>query len=278
MKSESELLELLDKFTDPSISQDERDEAEKILNQYPEKLLLYQKLIAGIQESRKRELIAYIRENYHSSESKATVWTWIRATVAIATFTFIVFITINYFMPGENLYRKKDKNKTANAQVKGEKTSEIKEIKSKEKIFIPRQKTEIVSENNDSTDDEDPLLTEEEDLFEIKEDLLVSDTLIHIISKRVSKDSTIIQTDTVQKSAAVLVEFWRSPLNYKGYKFNNKKLLLYGIKAPYLIRLLKLGEDVFLFYNGKIFLLTRDNEFYQYEEFEDPVLFKLLNN
>ncbi len=66
------------------------------------------------------------------------------------------------------------------------------------------------------------------------------------------------------KPLMVYVEFWRSPINFKGYKFNGKKLILYGINFPYEIYLLRDSDEFILRSTHNEFVLTRDNNFHKF--------------
>ena len=66
------------------------------------------------------------------------------------------------------------------------------------------------------------------------------------------------------KPLIIYVEFWRSPINFKGYKFNGKKLVVYGIDSPFEIYLLRDGDEFILKIPHNEFVLTRDNNFHKF--------------
>ena len=66
------------------------------------------------------------------------------------------------------------------------------------------------------------------------------------------------------KQIMIYVEFWRSPINFKGYKFNGKKLVVYGILFPYEIYLLREGDEFILRTPHNETILTRDNNFHKF--------------
>lgn len=57
------------------------------------------------------------------------------------------------------------------------------------------------------------------------------------------------------------VEFWESPLNYKGYKKNKNFLVLYGIKQFDLLTLKLIKNDLYLCYSNSYYLLENTSEF-----------------
>ena len=57
------------------------------------------------------------------------------------------------------------------------------------------------------------------------------------------------------------VEFWESPLNYKGYKKNKNYLVLYGIKQFDLVDLKYIKNDLYLCYSDNYYLLENSSDF-----------------
>jgi hypothetical protein len=86
--------------------------------------------------------------------------------------------------------------------------------------------------------------------------------------KTVSGDTTAQEPETISaksksrdKSGQLFVEFWQSPVKYKGYKFNGKKLILYGIELPYEIYVYKDDNAVFLIHPFGETELTEQSNF-----------------
>ena len=57
------------------------------------------------------------------------------------------------------------------------------------------------------------------------------------------------------------VEFWESPLNYKGYKKSKNFLVLYGIKQVDLLVLKMIKNDLYLCYSNNYYFLENTSEF-----------------
>ncbi|MFI5149543.1 MAG: hypothetical protein ACHQRM_07390 [Bacteroidia bacterium] len=73
-----------------------------------------------------------------------------------------------------------------------------------------------------------------------------------------------------------LLEFWTSPLNYKGYKMNRNKLVLYGLPDSETIKLFQLDEEIYLQYNNLTYHLEYGNDFRAYEKvLSEAILSKL---
>lgn len=57
---------------------------------------------------------------------------------------------------------------------------------------------------------------------------------------------TIPKAKNKDKNNQLFVEFWQSPVQYRGYRFNGKKLILYGIEHPYEIYVYKDDNVIYL--------------------------------
>jgi hypothetical protein len=72
------------------------------------------------------------------------------------------------------------------------------------------------------------------------------------------------------------VEFWVSPLNYKGYKMNRNKIILYGFADPENTRLFKLDEEIYLHSSSGVYRLDYTSDFRPYERVtNEAILAKL---
>ena len=134
------------------------------------------------------------------------------------------------------------------------------------------ENTQTVSENentdfvNDIMDLDSLVSTYDKNTFELKfksiksvTDSILVDSLMEILAAK-----SVGRNSQQQKPLLIYVEFWRSPINFKGYKFNGKKLILYGINFPYEIYLLRDNDDFILRSTHNEFVLTRDNNFHKF--------------
>ncbi len=70
---------------------------------------------------------------------------------------------------------------------------------------------------------------------------------------------------TVFKTIHINVTYWRSPSGYIGYKFNGKKLMLFGITPPFRLTLLKQEDEIGIREEeGNIFYLINDDNFHKF--------------
>ena len=161
--------------------------------------------------------------------------------------------------------------------------------------IIQTEKIEVESNSNES----DTLLTMNDSLFWVADTFnttasandsanMVED--IHIRRERliayksvalvqlaiqVNKDSTIKEALGIDspKQTAVSVEFWESPLNYAGYKFSGKKLVLYGLSPQLSYKVYKRNNNYFLYAQEVYYRLRETNDFVNYQEVDKDVVF-----
>lgn len=68
------------------------------------------------------------------------------------------------------------------------------------------------------------------------------------------------------------VEFWQSPLNYKGYQLGKNKLILYGLNESEKLQLFLWNGGLFLKVQEQFVRLERKGEFKSFEKITDPTL------
>lgn len=76
---------------------------------------------------------------------------------------------------------------------------------------------------------------------------------------------------------ALQVEFWRSPLNYRGYKMSKNKLVLFGSDPADELQLYKLEETIYMKNRAGVFRLDFTSDFRQPERISDASLLARLN-
>jgi hypothetical protein len=76
-----------------------------------------------------------------------------------------------------------------------------------------------------------------------------------------SIDSLLIDNNIQIPKDGLLVEFWKSPVNFKGYRLTTKKLVLYGIYDFSDIKFTYKVDALIMNFNGKDFLLRCNDEF-----------------
>lgn len=86
---------------------------------------------------------------------------------------------------------------------------------------------------------------------------------INTDSKRV--DSLLID-DNLVMNPYLRVEFWKSPINYSGYKLGNNKLVLFGVYEPEKMKLEQTGDQLLMIYKGLAYELQQSEEFVQLDK------------
>ena len=75
--------------------------------------------------------------------------------------------------------------------------------------------------------------------------------------------------NTKKSSSTIRVEFWQSPINYKGYKMTKNKVVLFGINAGDVIKLFLLEDNIFIKHNQNYYKLYFTDDFKQFEKVTD---------
>lgn len=121
------------------------------------------------------------------------------------------------------------------------------------------------------------------DLSLIKRDQMTNFRMITVRNADLKKekqeaiaDSTLVESSNPKKPGLIRVEFWQSPLNYKGYKANRNKIVLFGIDADEQVSIVRMKNALYLIHAGSCFLLDETEEFRTYIRVTDPLLIKQL--
>lgn len=98
-----------------------------------------------------------------------------------------------------------------------------------------------------------------------KDELLLKKEIVlnqHIDSKL---DSLMGVTPKQTDGQMVTVEFWKSPINYRGYKRSPKKIVIYGVSKYNEAQFVCTEKNVFLIDNNKKYLLKMTDAFLKLE-------------
>ncbi len=121
-----------------------------------------------------------------------------------------------------------------------------------------------------------------EDEIVVRKDELLSTKTFEVIdleptAKMSVKDSMLlkvsgIKEDRTNSKQFFNIEFWSSPLNYKGYKLGKYKLVLYGIPSAEALKLYKLDDAIYLNSGSIIYRLEYSSDFKQYDRITDEFI------
>jgi hypothetical protein len=80
-----------------------------------------------------------------------------------------------------------------------------------------------------------------------------------------------------KKTDFFMVEFWKTPLNSKGYKMTRNRVLIYGIKENADLMMVKLDDDFYLKNNSEVYHLNYSTGFKPMEKVNESSLLQKLN-
>jgi len=123
---------------------------------------------------------------------------------------------------------------------------------------------------------------EDENINVLKEELMS----VKNITLKNYDDSKIERTDSMlremsgintNKSDIYLIEFWKTPLNSKGYKMTRNRVLVYGLKDNDDLKIAKINENYYLKNNTEVFKLSYSSEFKPMERVNEENILRKLN-
>ena len=94
-----------------------------------------------------------------------------------------------------------------------------------------------------------------------------------------SKDSSDIQKTRLDgtKSDLYFVEFWKTPLNSKGYRFTKNKIMLYGFDDFSNLTLYEIDHSFYIKSSDQVYKLLYSSEFKQLDRVLDSELLAKIN-
>jgi hypothetical protein len=120
-----------------------------------------------------------------------------------------------------------------------------------------------VTNANDTTTTPNDTLNDNNET--IRKDELLETRLIEISTNKINKisanDSLLADVANVPTSASnvlrtITVEYWQSPINYKGYKMAPNKLVLFGLSPDEPLSITELNNDVFLKHANNVYKIS----------------------
>jgi hypothetical protein len=182
------------------------------------------------------------------------------------------------------------KNKNSNAKNDSTQTSTTNYLGSNQTTDGDKNSEIIGSENTeeniDSTENNKTLGNgNDENIVVLKDQLLKTqkEKVIKIIgqeNKLNTKDSLLkknagIKENTINQE--LTIEYWQSPLNYKGYKLAKNKLIVFGISEDEPLKIFVYGNSLFLRFQGQYVKLENHQEFKSFEKYTDQEIISILD-
>jgi hypothetical protein len=141
-------------------------------------------------------------------------------------------------------------------------------------------------ENTDSTDSNKPIGNiNDENIVVLKDQLLKSqkEKIIKIVgqeNKLSTKDSLLKKNAGIKENKLnqeITIEYWQSPLNYKGYKIAKNKLIVFGINEDEPLKVFGYGNLLFLRFQGQYVKLENHQEFKSFEKYTNQEIISILD-
>ncbi len=120
--------------------------------------------------------------------------------------------------------------------------------------------------------------------------VVMTNQLISVLSVPLKKNDTDMvvkknrQTDSTLESMSDItdekeqsnyrIEFWKSPLNYKGYKMSRGKIVLYGINPSIPVNLTMQNDNYYLLVNHSAYRVEYTDEYKPFEKITDKAILK----
>ena len=145
-----------------------------------------------------------------------------------------------------------------------EKNNTKNKTEAKKEAAVPVKKESIISMN----DINDSAYISSENYQVLKEELI---TVKNIYVKTITPIEKTSIADSLAASLAgvtspapeefFMIEFWKTPLNSKGYKMTRNRLLIYGYPEKSDLALIKRNDNYYLRNNKMVYRLTYSSEF-----------------
>jgi hypothetical protein len=127
----------------------------------------------------------------------------------------------------------------------------------------------------------------EEEIIVVKKDELLSSKITALFNldhkqdlAASKKDSLLQNISGIKESnnnSSFLIEYWKSPINYRGYKMGRNKLVLFGLLVNESPKLYKLNEQLYLKNGDRVFRIEKHTDFRSFEPIFDPLILNQLN-
>jgi hypothetical protein len=105
-----------------------------------------------------------------------------------------------------------------------------------------------------------------------------------LVTNKVSKNDSLLALvsgtkEEYRKGAPqkILVELWKSPINYKGYQASKNKIICFGMSNIEDLKLYSFKNVLYLKYIETVYLIEFNDEFNNYEKVSDPSVINLIN-
>lgn len=78
-------------------------------------------------------------------------------------------------------------------------------------------------------------------------------------------------------SQAIIIEFWKSIVNFKGYHYDGKTLMLYEVPQEAKLQILSYESKTYLRWDGNLYRILNNGKYEAFSRVSDPELLKVFN-
>ena len=189
----------------------------------------------------------------------------------------------------ETLSFKKDSTQTAEVKpnYKYKKSSVKEKSDSLNLVNDSLLKAEKILSDSLNSNSYDTINQMPEEQIQIRKETLEEIRIVEVLNMSAdlsnnSKDSLLskvsgVQIEKATKKNNFSVEFWQSPINYKGYKLGKNKLIVYGIMPDDFFKLIQVDNNYYMRYGNTCVKLMMNSNFNTFEKITTPEIVSLLN-
>lgn len=114
-------------------------------------------------------------------------------------------------------------------------------------------------------------------------DVVIADKLIaasriqvvEVIAENAKKDTI---RNAKKNLSVYAIEYWQSPLNYRGYKTQKNKIILYGLNKDESLKLLRVKDRLYLKFQNQYSAIDNYTDYHSFEKVFDQQTLSLLNS
>ena len=147
---------------------------------------------------------------------------------------------------------------------------------------IPAVAIDSAEEQKADSDFKTDTLPVEENIIVKQDQLLISAALpVEDKSEMKEKDESMTSSaveklnpaadlpEEEKHASSFQVEFWVSPINYRGYKMSKNKIILFGIEEPDAVKLYRTNDGIYMTYLKEFYHLYESLEFVSYQKLKE---------
>lgn len=263
-------------------------------------------LAEGINEQRREELKQYLRE-HTKIKFMGNIWgrRWAIASAAIIAFFAVLYFVLQNFdiapriqpVADDQLPKKQQPSEKpadeAGTEVKSDLQDETtpidKALPKEEKLpdlalnkddFETKKKSpEIPLEALEKQEVAGSRQPDKQEDYKTKSEIKIGEGYL-LISYLTPADANLKEVQkresTEQMMDEIYVEYWVSPVGFKGYRLDNAKLMLYSLNQNSGVRLFKIGKEFYLREGFNTYHLYSDGRFREFERVVNPEILQLI--